>query len=322
MAAKFITNIFFTTGFLSCLFLPTYAAGADPTAHESANWIGKVDVDKKTGVGQVSVIHQLRSSTLPPESGWKKLEPPLKINLICPKDCMKIVTAVRYNFELGCGTYPTYELKEKIKAEDWAFAVPENDAARWADNNAAVRNGAKLETADLPSYEWERLYDKLTYEMLSKKPSPGEFAPRGNFSDIDLTNISKESALDLIRKNGAKTVNGVAINGNARMIFADVELKFEGKDKLGKVANRSYSVHRFYRSSHTGGFDEVPTPYASGDFWDESYAPNQTLLLNMKDQLNLALRISGDLSRSLYILYNFHGVPLEHNFEFGEVSCE
>ncbi len=275
--------------------------------HQTANWLGEVQRDEVSKKFQIVVIHQLRNTDLPESTGWVKLTSPLKIKLF-KKNAMKEVVATRYHYEHGCDSFPIYELQteETLDPKEWIFAAPENKSVRWAaDNITFARTKIQpIGIADIPAYEWERLFDKLSNAVASENPEAGR-------SDL----------IAQIRKQGIRSANGLRTDKFLSLGFANLEFSFSGNDKRDRTTKKMYSVHRAYRRSPTGGLDEVASPDASGQFWDESYAPNQAIYLNVVDGLNLALRIDGSLQRSLYFLTNFHGVPLEHNFSLGPESC-
>ena len=281
------------------LFLSSIAfAEAAPDPHQNSAWVGQLETwpDNKKMV--VSVIHRLRENVLPETNGWVELKSPLKIALF-KKNAIKYVTATRYNNESGCDVYPTYEIesKENLNPKDWYFAAPENNVASWAEDNMtfAKSHSPAFKLGDLPDYEWERLYDKISFLALP-----------------DQKMTEKQELLKQIRQQAKRQLSGLRTEKFVSLLFVDVEFNSKGK---------KYSIHRAYHPSKTGGFDEIPTPYASGSFWDESYSPTQAFYMNTKRQTNLVLRIQDTVRRSLFFITNFHGFPLEHHFEIPE-SCE
>lgn len=293
--------------------------------HQKANWLGELYEDKDSKKILIQVIYQLRNTALPESTEWTQLNTPLKINLI-KKGAVKEVKVTRYQFSPGCDSFPTYELssQEIVKPKEWSFAAPENKSVHWAEDNVtfAKTKDHSIGLSDIPDYEWERLYDKLAYAIITKKPMPGQFTPEGRYHDVDLSNLKKNDLITKIRKSGVRKVSSLRTDKFLSLTFADLEFYYKGPDQKGRTVTKSFSIHRAYRNSPTGGLDEVATPYASGHFWNESYSPNQPTYLNTVDGLNLVLRINGSLQRSLLFLTNFHGVPLEHTFNFGREDCD
>lgn len=307
------TILFMVKSFLISLFIsliPFFAFGASvdhSEIHQTANWLGDLKQDPETKKYEVTVAHQLKGTKLPETEKWVDLKKPLKIKLF-KKDAMKVVKATRYYYSFGCDSPPTYELQisENLNPKDWSFAAPENKSVSWAEDNQTFKRtkSQPIQISDLPEYEWERLTDKLSYVIIDEFPQS-----------------KKPELIAQIRKQGVRAISGLRTERFLALIFADLSFDFTSQNSKGQKINKKFSVHRAYRMSATGGFDEIPSPWASGLFWAETFAPNQGIYMNTIDQLNLVLKTSGSLQSSVYFLTNFHGVPLEHNFSFPE-TCD
>ena len=281
---------------LNLFFSQSYAQ-----VHDNAHWIGEIyeSADKKY---EVRVQHLLRGTTLPESEKWVALDPPLKIKLLRKAE-IKIVTATHYQFIPGCNAFPNYkiDLKEKLNLAEWSAAVPENKAAKWAQAfPLGIKLGSPLKEDELADYHWERLYDKLAYKIIKEFPSE-----------------KKEELIVNIRKRHTKNVQAVYVDKRLSLIFVDISFSYSHDEKNKKT----FTLHRTFKNSKSGGVDEVAPTYASEFFYGNSYVPNQPFYSNL-DGTHLFLRKEENMYQSVYFLVNFHGVIIDHGYSLGEEDCD
>ncbi len=157
-------------------------------------------------------------------------------------------------------------------------------------------------------YVWERLYDKLAFSVL-------EYAKITASQKTDLIQqIHKKST----RMLGGIRAKGVATDKDWPLLFASVEFIYQRKNNQSESIEEKYAVHRAFRKSDTGGFDEIPM-----DQWYRSYFLNQSIYFNAITQKYLLLNVGDSMFHSAYLLTNYNGYGIvNYGVNWGLENCD
>ncbi len=297
-------------------------------------WTGILERSLDSGrLDQVVLRHPLQTpgtegwKDFPETEDWISIRAPLLIQLWDGAGHTETAIASHYRYQMGCDSFPSFQLSKPAPPGNWKFAISENSDNHWGLDSAQPeqKNNFKivdLENSQLPKSDWEKMELNLSHQMNSQDSDLSGALPMSIGHFPELKELSSDQLLQQIQKSAERELTALQVAGKNRLLFADLRFTYQGWSADREEMKFDFGIPRQFQVNLNNG---ATLPFASSSnsqAWYHSYRPSENILIHLKTRERLLLTLSEDPYRSSVTLLSPDGEVILQNFTLGREDCE